>query len=82
MRAAAYSLCVLISVVCAALLFRGYLRTRVRLLLWSALFFLGVFVDNILLLTAQQPLDAPILSEVPALVGTTVLVLGLIWETR
>jgi hypothetical protein len=52
------------------------------LLLWSALFFLGVFVDNILLLTAHQPLDAPILSEVPALVGTTVLVLGLIWETR
>jgi hypothetical protein len=84
MRAVAYSLCAITSVLCAILQLRGYLRTRVRLLLWSGLCFLAFFVDNILLLgAARTPVDAPpILSEIPALVGTAVLVFGLIWETR
>jgi hypothetical protein len=66
------------------LLLRGYLRTKVRLLLWSGLCFLAFFVDNILLLGASPtPVEThPVLSEIPALVGTAVLVFGLIWETR
>jgi hypothetical protein len=84
MRAVAYSLCAITSALCAVLLLRGYLRTKTPLLLWSGLCFVAFFVDNILLLgAARTPLDAPpILSEIPALVGTAVLVSGLIGETR
>jgi heme/copper-type cytochrome/quinol oxidase subunit 4 len=83
-RAVAYSLSAITSVLCAILLLRGYLRTKVRLLLWSGLCFVAFSVHNILLLgAARTPVDAaPILSEIPALVGTAVLVFGLIWETR
>lgn len=84
MRAVAYSLSAITSVLCAILLLRGYFSTKVRLLLWSGLCFLAFFVDNVLLLgAARAPVEAPpILSEVPALVGIAVLVFGLIWETR
>lgn len=40
MTALVYVLCLAASVLCAALLIRSYLRTRVRLLLWSAVSFL------------------------------------------
>lgn len=84
MRPVVYSLCAITSVLCAILLLRGYLRTKARLLLWSGLCFFGFFVNNIVLLgVVRTPLEAdPILSEVPALIGTAVLVFGLIWETR
>lgn len=35
---------------CAALLLRGYGRTRKRLLLWSGLCFLGLTISNVLLI--------------------------------
>lgn len=84
MRAVAYSLSAITSVLCAILLLRGYFSTKVRLLLWSGLCFVAFFVDNVLLFgAARAPIEtATILSEVPALVGIAVLVFGLIWETR
>jgi hypothetical protein len=83
-RPVIYSLCAITSILCAILLLRSYLRTKARLLLWSGLCFVGLFVNNIALLGAvRTPLETdPILSEVPALVGIAVLVFGLIWETR
>ena len=44
--AAVYSLCFLTSAVCAVLLGRSYLRTRARLLLWSALCFVFLALNN------------------------------------
>ena len=41
-----YALCALTSLACTLLLARGFLRSRARLLLWSALCFAGFFVDN------------------------------------
>lgn len=46
---AVYILCAVTSVLCAGLLVRSYLRSRVRLLLWSALCFVGLAVNNVLL---------------------------------
>jgi hypothetical protein len=46
---ALYILCILTSVGCAVLLVRQYRAARTRLLLWSALCFVGLSVANVLL---------------------------------
>ena len=43
---AVYSLCFLTSAVCALLLGRSYFKTRARLLLWSALCFIFLALNN------------------------------------
>jgi len=43
------ALAVLTSIACMVLLFRGYARTGVRLLFWSALCFVFLSLNNILL---------------------------------
>jgi hypothetical protein len=45
-----YVLCALTSLGCAALLFRGYLLSRTRLLFWSSICFVGLAANNLLLL--------------------------------
>lgn len=79
-----YALCALTSLLCAALLFRGYRRGGARLLLWSSICFVGFFFNNLLLLVdVNVPLeDLSIWRSLPALAGTLILVYGLIWETR
>jgi hypothetical protein len=49
MAEAVYLLSSLTSLTCTVLLLRGYLRSRVRLLLWSSLCFLGLTFSNVLL---------------------------------
>ena len=44
-----YGLCVVTSALCAVLLLRGYARSRVPLLLWSGLCFIGLTLNNVLL---------------------------------
>ena len=46
---AVYSLCALTCLLCTVLLFRGYAASGVRLLLWSALCFVGLSASNVLL---------------------------------
>jgi len=46
--AAVYTLCFLTSAACALLLGRNYLKTRARLLLWSALCFIFLALNNFL----------------------------------
>lgn len=79
-----YALCALTSLLCAALLFRGYRRSGARLLLWSSICFFGFFLNNLLLLVdVNVPLeDLSIWRSLPALGGTLILVYGLVWETR
>ena len=48
-KVALYLLAALTSVSCMVLLFRGYAHTGVRLLLWSALCFVGLSISNVLL---------------------------------
>ena len=44
-----YALCALTCLLCAVLLFRGYLASRAKLLFWSGLCFTGLLLNNIVL---------------------------------
>jgi Family of unknown function (DUF5985) len=84
MAEAAYILCAVTSAVCAVLLLRAYLRTRVRLLLWSTLCFLLLTVNNVLLVIDLVIVDSGTdLTEVrtgSGLAGLLLLLYGLIYD--
>jgi len=85
MATVAYVLCAATSTLCAFLLARSWLASRVRLLLWSALCFAGLAVNNILLFTDKiivTGTDLWLARSVSALVAVGVLLFGLVWETH
>jgi hypothetical protein len=70
---------------CTVLLFREYLRTRARLLLWSTLCFVGLSVNNALLFTDLVLFptgDLRLLRAAAALAGMACLLYGFIWEAE
>jgi hypothetical protein len=79
-----YVLCALTGAACAVLLARGWTRTRVRLLWWSALCFAGLAVNNVLLFADlvlfPDTIDLAVTRSMTALASMTVLVVGLILE--
>ena len=81
-----YVLCAVTSTLCAALLTRSYFNTRTRMLLWSALGFVGLAVNNILLFVDLAVIgphtDLSIPRTVAAVVGMGLIVVGLIWEDQ
>lgn len=80
-----YVLCAVTSGLCAVLLLRGYAKSRARLLLWSGLCFAGLALNNLLLVIDVRvvpELDLSLWRTIPALIGISLLVYGLIWETR
>jgi hypothetical protein len=82
---AVYLLCLATSVVCAGLLVRAWLRTRMRLLLWTALSF-GFLALNNLMLVADMvvfpAVDLWIARQVPMAAAIGVLLYGFIWEAE
>jgi hypothetical protein len=79
-----YTLCAVTSFLCAALLLRGYRRSGSRLLLWSGLCFACFCVNNLLLIVDVRMLperDLSVVRSIPALIGITLLVYGLVWES-
>ena len=80
-----YVLCVLTSLACDVLLWRGYRRSRARLLMWSSLCFAGFAMNNALLIVDLRVLPAVDLSvwrTLPALLGIALLVYGLVWDAE
>ena len=80
-----YVLCALTSLACAVLLWRGWRRSRVRLLFWSALCFLGLTLNNALLfvdLVVWPESDLSLVRGVAALVALAVLVSGLVTDSE
>ena len=80
-----YILCALTSLACGVLLWRGWRQSRARLLLWSALCFAGLFVNNVLLIVDTRVLpdtDLAIARMLAALFGASALVYGLIWDSE
>lgn len=78
-----YSLCAMTSLISCWLLTRAYRRTRSRLLLWSAISFAGLALNNLALWVDKLVLpetDLSILRTSIALVAMLVLLYGLIWE--
>jgi hypothetical protein len=81
--AAVYLLCFATSLLCVILLVRSYVRTRARLLFWSALCFIGLAVNNLLLfvdLVMLPMVDLLPLRHLSTLAAITVLLYGFIWE--
>jgi hypothetical protein len=77
-----YALCAVTSLACALLLLRGFRRSRARLLLWSGLCFVGLFVNNALLVAdARIAYDLSAVRSLPAAVGVILLLYGLVWES-
>lgn len=80
-----YILCAATSTLCAILLFRGYRQSRARLLLWSAACFVGLALNNVLLIIDLRIGDAVDLSVwrvIPAVLGAGALLYALVWETQ
>ena len=80
-----YILCAATSSLCAGLLFRGYRRSGARLLFWSALCFVGMALNNVMLIVDVRlvpDIDLSTWRLVPAVAGAALLLYGLIWETR
>jgi hypothetical protein len=78
-------LCAVTSLVCAVLLWRGYRRSGVRLLLWSTLCFTGLFLNNVLLIADVRTgpaMDLSLVRTLPALVGVALMLYGLVWDAR
>jgi len=78
-----YSLSALTCLAAFALLLRGWLATRLRLLFWSALCFAGLSINNILLVLDKLvflDVDLTRWRLLTALVAVLLLLFGLIWE--
>ena len=78
-----YLLCLLSSAVCAWLLARRYARSQTRLLLWAALCFGLLALNNLLVvldLLVITSVDLSLARLFASLVGIAVLLYGFIWE--
>jgi hypothetical protein len=83
MAAVIYSLCAVTSLVCAVLLLRGYARSKLSLLMWSGLCFVGLTINNVLLVIDRFALPSTDLTTVRlsvAFFALMLLLVGLIWE--
>jgi hypothetical protein len=81
-----YILCTLTSLGCAALLFRGYRRSRTVLLFWSSVCFVGLGLNNALLfvdlIILPDEIDLSIPRGLVALGSLLLFVWGLIGVDR
>ena len=85
MASLVYALGLFVTLTCAVLLFRAYVRVRGRLLFWSGLCFVGLTLSNALLV-----IDLVFVPEVSLYVwrlataagAMLVLVFGLVWESN
>jgi hypothetical protein len=81
--ATVYLLSALISLMSAALLLRAFARTRIGLLLWAGLCFVGLTLNNVMLFVDKvivTDVDLSAWRALPALVGMLLLVYGLVMD--
>ena len=82
-QASVYLLCFLTSAGCAALLARRYLASRTRLLLWTALCFGLLTLNNLLLfvdVVLLPSINLLALRHTASLGAIVVLLIGFIWD--
>ena len=80
-----YILCTLMSLGCGILLWRGYRKTKLRLLFWSAICFLILALSNALLFFDLSVFpDSNLLTARSAvtLIALLVLMYGLVFESN
>ena len=82
---AIHILCAATSLACSVLLYRGYRRTGARLLFWSGLCFLLLAGNNFVVIIDMlviENIDFRMLRIFLSLAAVSVLLFGLIWESR
>ncbi|MET0294304.1 MAG: DUF5985 family protein [Phenylobacterium sp.] len=83
--AAVYVLCLATSAVCAGLLLRAFFASRSKLLLWTALAFVFLALNNLLLvcdLVLFPGVDLWPLRQAATAAAIGVLLYGFIWEVE
>ncbi len=80
-----YFMCAATSAACAALLLRAYSHSRMDLLFWSGLCFVGLAISNVLLvvdLVFVPTVSLQLPRNLITLSSLSILIYSLIWETR
>jgi hypothetical protein len=80
-----YSLCALTALLCAWLLLRAYQKSRYKLLLWGGLCFVGLTLNNILLIIDKfviPYIDFSVWRLLLALISVLIFLYGLIWDSE
>jgi hypothetical protein len=80
-----YLLCAATSTLVAVLLVRSYFEKKSSLLLWSSLCFVGLALNNLLLvldLLVVASVDLSFARQGTALAAMVLLIIGLVWEAR
>lgn len=84
-HAAVFLLCFATSLLCLILLVRTYRHKRAKLLLWTALSFVGLALNNLLvfvdLVVLPVEVDLVPLRNLTSLAAVGVLLYGFIWES-
>ncbi|MBC7693172.1 MAG: hypothetical protein H7222_15515 [Methylotenera sp.] len=84
MAALVYVLCAFTSSLCAYVLIAKYRVTRLRMLGWCGLGFVGFALNNVLLvvdLVLMPDSNLSIVRTIPALIGVSLMIWGLVWES-
>ena len=84
-QAIVYLLGLLTSAACAFLLVRSYVRSRTRLLLFSALCFVLLALNNVLVvidILVLPDMNLVLFRQLAALAAVCVLLFGFIWDTE
>jgi hypothetical protein len=83
MPEATYVICTITSLASALLMLRSRRGSGGRLLLWGAVFFLGMALNNVaLLLNALVKEDWSVAPNIVMLVSVAALLYGLIWDVK
>ncbi len=85
MAEAVYLLCAVASAACAALLVRAYLKNRRRILFWSAVCFVGLMVNSVMVgvdLLLVPEVDLRLVRSLVAVMALGSLLFGLVWDAR
>jgi hypothetical protein len=80
-----YALNTLVSIACAVMLARGWRRSGSRLLLLSAACFALLTLNNVMIIIdvmVVPDVDLGVVRAASALAGFSVLLFGMIWESR
>jgi hypothetical protein len=80
-----FLLCATTCLICAVMLWRGYQRSGVRLLFWSSLCFACLMLENVMLYLDTNVIHQISLAtwrKIPGLVGMSLLLIGLVWESE
>lgn len=85
MQPATYILCTVVSLLCAVLLLRGYVRGKHPLLFWSGLCFSGLTLSNLIMffdLVLLPNVSLYLLREITTAFSMLILLFGMIWESE